>query len=42
MLETKDEWRVISHTLFMTVFDTYEGEMNKKRKFPKANAYSYA
>jgi len=42
MLETKDEWRVIPHTLFMTEFNTYEGEMNKERKFPQASAYSYA
>lgn len=41
MLETKDEWRIIPHTLFMTQFNTNEGEMNEERKFPKVNAYSY-
>lgn len=25
----------------MTEFNTYEGEINKERKFPKVNAYSY-
>lgn len=42
MLEAKDEWRIIPHTLFMTEFNTYEGEMNEERKFLKVNAYSYA
>lgn len=42
MLETKDEWRIIPHTLFMTEFNTCEGEMNEERKLPKVIAYSYA
>lgn len=41
MLETKDEWRLIPHTLFMTKYNTCEGEMNE-RKFPKVSANSYA
>lgn len=42
MLETKDEWRLIPHTLFMTNHNTCEGEMNEERKIPKVSAYSYA
>lgn len=42
MLEAKDEWRIIPHTLFMTKFKTFEGEMNEERKFSKVSAYSYA
>lgn len=41
ILETKVEWRIIPHTLFMTEFNTYEGKMNEERKFSKVNAYSY-
>lgn len=39
--KTKDEWNIISHTLLMTEFNTYEGERNEERKFSKADAYSY-
>lgn len=41
MLKTKDEDNVISHTLFMTKFNMYEGERNEERKFLKVNAYNY-
>lgn len=34
--------RIIPHTLFMTEFNIYEGEMNEETKFPKVSVYSYA
>lgn len=41
MLKTKAEQNIISHTLFMTEFNTYEGEGNEERKFLNVSAYSY-
>lgn len=41
MLNTKDEWNIVSYTLFMTKFNTNEGERNEERKFLKVSAYSY-